>query len=258
MEILRRFSRIPVLTYHSICNTKGAYSVDIESFRHQMEYIKKNYQIIRATKIKEVLENDCSLASRVAITFDDGYDDFYDNAFPILNDLKIPCSVFIPVGCIGSYNKWDSHNHLLPKKSVMGASRLKELSISGLVDFGSHGVNHTRMTCLDINELRWEANESKKILEDILCRPISMFAYPYGMREDYSCLTDNIILDAGYKIVFTSHWGVIQDRKNKLSLKRIELKNNDSAFSIYSKISGFYGWVGFKQNIAYIVKRWYI
>lgn len=85
-----------VLCYHKVYNLENDInnvSINVESFYEQMKYLKEHFDIVSA---KDYCINDTS----VAITFDDGYEDNYLNAAPILHELQIPATFFISTACI--------------------------------------------------------------------------------------------------------------------------------------------------------------
>lgn len=97
-----------VLCYHKISNNKNDFNminVTPENFRMQMQYLNKQYRFIALKDIyKEALKhNECSFA----VTFDDGYKDVFHEAFPILEEFKIPTTVFVTTENLGtSYENW--------------------------------------------------------------------------------------------------------------------------------------------------------
>lgn len=109
--IRRRIHKeIPVLAYHRIADIDVNYPFDMalisaskNDFHQQMKYIKKHYtpvdmsSFVRAVEGKEELPDNA-----IMVTFDDGFDDNYHNAFPILSELNIPATVFITTDFIGS------------------------------------------------------------------------------------------------------------------------------------------------------------
>jgi peptidoglycan/xylan/chitin deacetylase (PgdA/CDA1 family) len=96
---------IPILTYHRVCDISNIedypfdielISTDTENFSWQMEFIKKHYNPIHLSRIIDYLDEDIALPlNPIVITFDDGFDDVYENAFPILKKFDIPASLFI-------------------------------------------------------------------------------------------------------------------------------------------------------------------
>lgn len=101
-----------ILAYHrvlTIDNPDGfdfdldLISTSVDEFRQQMLYIKRNYRPIRLDQAVEALETGTPLPSdAVAVTFDDGYDDNYRHAFPILREVGVPATFFVSTGHIDS------------------------------------------------------------------------------------------------------------------------------------------------------------
>lgn len=105
--------RILTLLYHRI-NTKYDsvfnLSVNPKDFRNHIKYIKNNYNVVR-------FEDDWSLVDQnsICITFDDGYADNFLFALPILEEFKVPATVFVTTGYIGSKEEywWDEMGRIL-------------------------------------------------------------------------------------------------------------------------------------------------
>ena len=121
------------------------------------------------------------------ITFDDGYEDNYTVALPILQKTGIKAYFFIIPSKIGTpgYMTW---------------AEVREMRDRGMT-IGSHGMTHRILTPLRNGELDYELRESKNMLEDNLGHNISYFSIPRGF---YNKRVINRALEAGYRIVFTS------------------------------------------------------
>lgn len=180
---------------------------------------------------------------KVVITFDDAFSDFYEVAFPVLENLTIPSSVSIPTAFIGRFNEWDYPYHKFHKRPLMNAHQLQQLNKTQLVDFGSHSVDHLRMNKLPVKEMRHQAAVSKRTLEDLLSTSVVTFAYPYGRLVDFSSLTTKVLAETGYEIGLTAHWGTRNTIKDILCLRRIYLRETDSPDTIRAKIEGGYDWI---------------
>lgn len=228
---------ITIINFHSISDGYYPYTISPTNFRLQLEFISKNYKTIRLKDLKTALSRTDINQRIVTITFDDAFSDFYDLAYPIIQELSIPCTVFIPSGLIGKYNEWDSNMINYVRRKLMTSRQLKELARQGIVDFGSHSINHKSMSKLPIDEMIKEAVESKRTLEKILDYPITMFSYPFG---HYSNVTTRILSEAGYEIAVTSRWGSQNSGKHILKLKRISFKERDKVSEIRDKIEGLY------------------
>ena len=109
-------------------------------------------------------------AKTIALTFDDGYIDFYYNAYPILRRYNLNATVFVITGFVG-------------KPAYLTWGQIKEMQGSGLIHFGAHTVHHYQLTALSDDSLRYELTESKKVLEEETGVPVNFMAYPYGVSD---------------------------------------------------------------------------
>lgn len=159
----------------------------------------------------------------VVITFDDGFQDFHDVAFPMMQEVGFNGTVFLVANHLGGLNEWDikigdvSHP-LMSKETVL------QLHAKG-VEFGSHTQSHTRLTS-DSDELQaQEILGSREILERELGITIDTFCYPYGSYNDLSV---RLVKQAGYRFATTCDKGLNNGSEDPSKLKRIAIRNDTS------------------------------
>lgn len=109
-------------------------------------------------------------SGKVAITFDDGLEDVYTHAYPYLMRKKIPFTIFVVTDFIG-------------QPGYITELQLKEMADSGIVTIGSHGVSHKIFSQLDYEQKKRELEDSKRILQDIIKKPVCIFAYSHGIVD---------------------------------------------------------------------------
>lgn len=240
--------------YHSISREADRFCMSPKAFRDQIDFIRNSYPIIKLRHIREALQDGGDSARKVVITFDDAYTDFHGWAFPVLASWGVPSTVFVPSGFIGRCNEWDLADRGCPKRPVMAETQLRALHETGLVDFGSHTVDHVRMAGLEISEMRRQAVASKRTLEDLLGEPITMFAYPYGQLGDFSRRTTQLLAQAGYEIAVTTHWGTRSSARRLLRLGRICFQEEDDEQTIKAKIDGDYDWIALKERVGFALR----
>ena len=96
-------SRLTVITYHQVKDpADDGSSVGVAAFREQMGYLRRHYQVVRLEDGVARLQRGRTPERLVSITFDDGYEDNYRNAFPILERYGLPATVFLTTGSIDS------------------------------------------------------------------------------------------------------------------------------------------------------------
>ncbi len=244
---------ITIIAYHSIGDGLDPYTMSPAAFAAQMRLISQRYEVIRLRDIARALDGPRS--SRLAIlTFDDGFLDFFTTAYPILEGLTLPATVFVPSGFVGGYNDWDA-NGVCARKPLMAADDLRQLQQSGLVDFGSHTIDHVRMTQQSRSEMRRQAIDSQSALEALTGSPVLMFAYPYGMLDDYSDETDRVLSEAGYRIAVTAHWGTRNSASETLRLRRVFFREQDDERALIRKIEGWYDWIAWKERAGFAARK---
>ena len=191
---------------------------------------------------------------KVILTFDDAFTDFADMVYPILRQHSVPATVFVPTGFMGGASTWDAHLPHVTAKPIMTADRVRDLAEDALVGIGSHTVDHLSMRGLTVDEMRQQAVASRRRLEELLHRPITMFSYPYGQRCDYSPRSEQILSESGYDVAVTTSWGTRNSAAHLLRLRRIWLRADDSPAMIRAKVEGRYDWIGLKEWTAFALR----
>ena len=162
-----------ILMYHSISDAPGPTSIAPDIFAAQM-------QALAASGLPVVTPD--ALANPpaprvVIISFDDGFEDFADTAWPILRDHGFCPIVYLPSGLMGGTDSWAGGN--IPARPLMGWDRVEALAGEG-VRFGAHSINHPNLAALDPETLEEEISGSGQDIAARLDQPIRHFAPPYG------------------------------------------------------------------------------
>lgn len=243
--------KITIVMYHSVSPEPGAYTVSPPAFLQQIKFIKENYPVVRLAEIDTLLLDSSDEKRRVVVTFDDGYVDFLEFAYPVLKQFAVPCTMSIPTRFIGGWNEWDLIQNRGTAKRLMSGSDLLKLAKEGLVDFGSHTVDHVSMRSLTRYEMDRQAVESKRDLERTAQCAVEIFAYPHGQLRDFSSLTTEVLTAAGYKMAVTTRWGTLNSHKDRMTLKRIFFDETDECDDLRAKIEGQYDWFAARERIRH-------
>ncbi|WP_245667355.1 polysaccharide deacetylase family protein [Actinomadura macra] len=167
-----------VLMYHSVDHVREdphLVTVSPPRFEGQLAWLRARG--LRGVGMAELLAAWDAGDARglVGLTFDDGYADFATRAVPALVRFGFGATVFVVSGRIGSYNAWDDG----PRKPLMTVDQIRTVAAAGM-EVASHGRHHVSLPATGGCELREELEESRATLEDIVDRPVTGFAYPYG------------------------------------------------------------------------------
>ena len=223
---------VPIIMYHSVNDKalehlQNASTVNIDRFRYHMEFLRKNhFRVISFDELVQGIKSARPFPRKtVVLTFDDGYDDVYTNAFRILREYGYPATVFVLTDLIGreGYMTWD---------------QLKEMRSSGLITVGSHTQTHAYLPEVPEDVQRKEIAQSKKILENVFGEPVKYFAYPVGGFTD---AIKDMVRAAGYEAACTTNRGFNRFNTDVYALKRIRFSSKDNTYRILTvKLSGFY------------------
>lgn len=228
------------LMYHNVAippkeaNLKSLYTKPY-LFESQVKLLKiLGYKSITSKDLKAFLEGKIKDDKYIVFTFDDAYIDVFENALPILKKYNFSAIIFVPVGLVGEYNKWDI-DKINVKKPIAPWDYLSQALKDGF-EIGSHTINHNPLTHIDAKSQIKEIRDSKMILEDKLGVSINTFCYPYG---DYNESVVNIVKDT-YDLAFSVNSGHIKVFDNPYTLKRLHMRHNTNLFRLLLKLSKLY------------------
>lgn len=218
-EPIETFS-VPILMYHYIRDytdrtdqTGVSLSVSPKNFEVQMQWLSDHgFQTVDPTYVRAPYKMD---KKPIILTFDDGYQDNYDAAVPILKKFGFTGTFYVVSSFIGTpgYMTWDE---------------LREMRDAGM-DIGSHTVSHVALT-LGSREAREEQIlGSKREIEKNLGSPVHNFCYPFGK---YNQVDADLAKAAGYATTVDTKSGVNTEASDPFKLKRLTIRN----WSVFQKI----------------------
>lgn len=242
--------KISIVMYHSVVPGVDPFSVSPEAFGRQIRFIVENYQVVRLSDLTSLLRENLE-PRRVVVTFDDAYSHLLGPAYSVLQKYSVPCTIFVPTKFIGGRNEWDLAGNGAVTKHLMSASDLAGLVREGLVDIGSHTVDHVSMRGLTRQEMEAQLIQSKQTLEDLLRKTVDAFAYPFGQLRNFSKESTEAVQKAGYKLAVTSRWGTMNRYENRFELRRIFFDESDSDVQLRQKLEGAYDWFAAKERLGH-------
>jgi len=185
------------------------------NFDAQMEYLAiEGYTPITVAMLAEHLLYGTPLPAKpIVLTFDDGYIDNYQFAFPILKKYKF----------VGTFNVvTDFIDGKRP--GYMNWNQLEEMAIEGM-EIGSHTLSHPDLYRKPRATQVKELAESKATIEARIGTPVTTFCYPAGK---YDATTLSVLREAGYTAALTEIQGTRQSTENLLELRRIRVRGSYS------------------------------
>ena len=227
--------RLPILMYHRVSNSgpahRARWRVTPNAFEEQLAALADGgYRSIRLIDWQRAMDQGRPLPERpILITFDDGYVDFAEHAWPLLTRYGFGALAFIVTGCVGRHNAWDTD---AASESLMDWETIRQLRDEG-VDFGAHSVVHRRFTVLSPAEAYHEAAGSRQRLEDELQLPVDTFAYPYGAEDP---VTRHVVGSAGFQFGLSVRSGSAGRNAPWLALPRIEVTGEDDVPNLLAKL----------------------
>ncbi|MGL5099799.1 MAG: polysaccharide deacetylase family protein, partial [Fusobacteriaceae bacterium] len=252
--VLKRKYEIPLIMYHRIIEDKeeekgvhGNYTLK-KDFEEQLKYLAENgYETLTFTDLSgNRYKNRFNRGKKkVILTFDDGYEDNYRVAFPILKKYKSKGVIYLMAEA--TYNKWDIEHPTAPEKqfNLMSDREIKEMKESGLVEFGVHTLSHPRLSQLTLEEIDYEINESKKRIEKKLGVKALSFAYPYG---DYDERVKRIAQESGFEFIVATDRGSVCFSDDLGEIRRIGMFSKNTLFNFRRKVSGRYNFIKIKRE----------
>ncbi|WP_296824508.1 polysaccharide deacetylase family protein [uncultured Megasphaera sp.] len=184
---------VPVLNYHQVNNRyETCLTMKPENFEAQMKYLHDNdYHSITQAQFDAYMRGEGSLPDRpVLITFDDGYVDNYEFAYPIMKKYGFRGTIFLIM-------------NLMDKPGYLTWDMVKEMSNDGM-EFGSHTISHKPLTSFDRSGVRKELQESKAMIEARTGKVCNFIAFPEGKFNE---MIMEETKNAGYDYGFTVETG---------------------------------------------------
>lgn len=235
-----------ILLYHGI---PKEYKVQ---FQKQLGMILKFSCPVPADYIKEKANR----KRYVAITFDDGHRNIFQNVFPEIEKKKIPITLFIPTGFLDNHPGWYSKERDYDEgMHVMSTKELNEMNQSQFVTIGSHSITHSYLPDLEESEIKNEIFQSKKDLESILNESIHLFSFPHG---EFNNNIVSFCKQTEYTNVYSILPVPIHFEKDEFVRGRIDVDPWDWSLEFYLKLIGAYFWLprafDLKRRILHYLK----
>jgi peptidoglycan/xylan/chitin deacetylase (PgdA/CDA1 family) len=292
-----RITSLPILMYHSVSDAPEPgvspyYKVNTSPavFRQHMQFLAaQGYRTIRLDELVSMLtigpQDDgakglqdhgatmprgpisafsfqlSAFPKLVCITFDDGFRDFYTEAFPVLQKHGFTATMFLPTAFIGDerrqFHPSTLNSQLSTAKDCLTWTEVRELRKNG-IHFGSHTVNHPKLVELDWPEIEAELSNSKSEIEQQLGEPVTSFCYPFAFPQTdraFARTFRELLCESGYSSCATTELGRVQPGTDPFRLKRLPANSLDDLALFAAKLDGAYDWLGGPQELIKRLRR---
>jgi len=209
---------LPVLTFHDLADCSAPISLSPQVFHDGMARLHNSgYRTLDLLQAVAGLRQGKPFPARAfVLTFDDGYESVYREAFPVLQRYGMSATVFLTVG---EKKMTEMRGQLPPlnRRSMLSWTEIREMQRWGIV-FGAHTLTHPDLTLLPVEQIEAEVCGSKKIIEDTLGAAVPCFAYPYGRHDRRS----RAIARQHFACACSDKLGLVTVGSDPYALERVE------------------------------------
>lgn len=229
---------VPILTYHHVNPLKGdMVTVSVNHFEEQMSFLhRKGYHTLFVSELVEWMQGKRKVPKKsVVLSFDDGFWDNYEYAFPILKKYGLKATIFIVTGWISQERdkarprELVSHhrcNQLIGQgqgnQIAMNWPEAKEMQESGLIEIESHTHSHNKELYQDTPALREDLGHSREVIQSHLSKSSTCLCWPGGRYSPESIIAAQ---EVGFTALCTTERGLNQPGTDLSRLKRITVKD---------------------------------
>ena len=243
--------RVPILMYHSVSESLFGRSRPVDQintspsvFAMQMKWLRQaGYRTVNLSEMVAALEAGKHVSRAFVLTFDNGYQDFYTDAFPVMKQCGFTATVFLTTDRIRDISvRIEGANYLTWRE-------VRELHAEGIL-FGSHTVTHPDLRSLEPEQIDYELGYSKETIEQKLGSSIASFAYPFAFPEEddgFKRFLVDLLENLGFENGVSAVIGRARPGKNRFFLPRLSVNSWDDSKLLRAKLEGGYDWLHWPQ-----------
>jgi peptidoglycan/xylan/chitin deacetylase (PgdA/CDA1 family) len=215
-----------VVAFHRVRDTEEAdeLTVGVDMFERYCRFFRRHFRVTPLRELVDRLERGRVLDGELAITFDDGYRDNFDNAAPVLERLGLPATFFVVSQWMGTdvVPWWDEGQRV--RHPWMTWAQIRSLRRRGF-DIGAHTRTHVDLGRISALEAKEEIVGARIELEEHLREPVDLFAYPYGGRDNLVGPYREIVKAAGFRCCCSSFGGFNPPGTDPFQLRRVPISS---------------------------------
>ncbi len=232
--------KVIVLLYHRVSDEfRDGVTVGVEQFEQQMAHVRRKHLVVGIEDLLSGAFDRHSGRPIVAVTFDDGYLDNYERAFPILERHRIPTTFFVSTGKISSDVGFDHDLKKLERPvATMNWEQLSEMKDAGF-SIGSHTVSHIDCGTAPMQVVEQELMDSRETLRRELDIPGDLFAYPFGGRANITPAVVELVKKMGFRCCMSAFGGINSGQIDPFAILRIGISHNFSKHAFLARLEGY-------------------
>lgn len=212
-----------VVAFHRVSDAyRDALTCSTRDFQSYCRHFARHFTVVPLDAMVTRLERGASVAGLLAVTFDDGYRDNFENAAPILRSLGLPATFFVVSDFMetDAVAWWDRGCD--PPPPWMTWEQVRRLHDEGFT-IGAHTRTHANLGEVTGERARWEIFGSRQELESRLGAPVELFAYPYGRPDNMTEQNRELVRQAGFRCCASGHGGTNPRGSDAMRLRRVAL-----------------------------------
>jgi len=230
--------KVAVLMYHHISQEESDFTITPAKFEEHLDaLLSRGYNVITLSEFRDFLKGEAEVPpNAVLITFDDGYESFYQYAYPLLKERGMSATVFMIVrhigaredqipkidwsqmaGMIESGMYFQSHSYDSHFYGLIDGEGNREAVLAAPLYLTEKGRNETEEEYRA--RIYEDLRKSRDLLEQELGMPVDFFAAPYGKKND---IVDEVARKVGLEFIFTVEPGLVSATSDLQSLPRVD------------------------------------
>jgi peptidoglycan/xylan/chitin deacetylase (PgdA/CDA1 family) len=222
-----------ILFYHRVSDDRDELAVRPRAFREQMDYLaSEGYRVLDVVAAAALLDAGEPAPRTVALSFDDGYLDVAEEAFPVLSRHGFRATVFVAPAVTDGRVLFTWYEEQPP---LMDWDDIVALDQDGTLTFEAHSLTHPNLLTLDDARAAHEISGSREALGVRLGRTVQAFSYPSGLHGEREC---RLVREAGFRAAVTTEPGVNHHDTDRFVLRRRQIDARDSLLDFRAKVGG--------------------
>ncbi len=231
--------RVPILMYHSVSEHAQPrfrkFALAPALFAEQMAYLAQHHYTTLTVSQYVALQNSGTALPEavVVLTFDDGFADFYSEAWPVLKEHGFGATLYVATAFVGDASRFLQRERETTRP-MLTWDQLSEIAAAG-IECGAHSHQHKHLDVLPGDMARAEIARSKQVLEEKLSRPVASFAYPYGY---YQSAVKHMVRAAGYSSACAVRYRMSSPADDAFALSRLIVTADTSLERFVQLVAG--------------------